>query len=120
MRIELPVDDEDAPQLCGLIAARPAFTSVPGTRAWFLRRKGLGLPISVAGEAGRPGCSKRPSARVSVGRHEWSAAVTVRATSIGDDRAIVAAAGVIIPRPDTMVPAAQTRFELAAEFLRCA
>jgi hypothetical protein len=101
--------------ISGVVAVRPSYVSLPGTRGWFLRRAARRDLIHIDGTAGGDG----GGIQVTVGARQWTVDLLIRRTPVEDGRAVVAAIGAVVPRPDTPVPAAHTRIELAAEFLRC-
>lgn len=119
--VRTATDADGLLQLSAVVAARPAYASLPGTRGWFLPLAARREQIRIAGTVATPEGDGHQAARVSVGTAQWVARIVVRFTP-GDgagDRVVVVGCGVIVPRVDTPLPGGRTRLELAAEFLRC-
>jgi hypothetical protein len=120
MHIVRSVAEPGLIRLSGTVAARPAYASLPATRGLFLPRAGRRALIRFDGDAALSAGAARPVFQVGVGARQWSAAIHVRFTPHGADRAVVAACGVLNAGGDAPAPAGELGVELAAEFVRCA
>jgi hypothetical protein len=104
------------------VSARPAFTSIPLSRGWFLpstpRTERISLTVTDIPADVKVGATIELTGLLTAGDDSWTVPLTLRYVVLDGDRAVVAITGAI-PRgsasPLHMIP---MRIDVAAEFSR--